>query len=62
MQGLPALSLIGMMSDKLDPCYHTRLDNVEHLDGAAMEAMKKVLIHFIENLDQQNSASGKQVK
>jgi hypothetical protein len=58
MQGLPALSLIGMMSDKLDPCYHTRLDNIEHLDGAAMEAMKKVLIHFIENWDQENSAGG----
>lgn len=59
MQGLPALSLIGMMSDKLDPCYHTRLDNLEHLDGAAMEALKKVLVHFIENWDETHAASGK---
>lgn len=49
--GLPALSIIGMMSERLDICYHTRLDNIEHLDGAAMEAMKKVLIHFIQTWD-----------
>jgi hypothetical protein len=49
--GLPALSIIGMMSERLDPCYHTRLDNLEHLDGKAMEAMKKVLIHFITAWD-----------
>jgi hypothetical protein len=51
IMGLPALSLIGMMSEKLDPCYHTRLDNLEHLDGKAMEAMKEVLIHFIRKWD-----------
>ncbi|MBK9353897.1 MAG: M28 family peptidase [Bacteroidetes bacterium] len=49
--GLPALSIIGMMSERLDICYHTRLDNIENLDGAAMEAMKKVLIHFIQTWD-----------
>ena len=51
--GLPALSIIGMMSERLDICYHTRLDNIEHLDGAAMEAMKKVLIHFIQTWDKE---------
>jgi len=51
MLGLPALSLFGMRSDILDPCYHTRLDNLEHLDGTAMEAMKKVLVHFITEWD-----------
>lgn len=51
--GLPALSIIGMMSERLDKCYHTRLDNVEHLDGAAMEAMKKVLIHYIQTWDKE---------
>jgi len=56
IMGLPALSLIGMMSEKLDPCYHTRLDNLEHLDGTAMEALKKVLVHFITEWDK--NASG----
>ncbi|MCF8461437.1 MAG: M20/M25/M40 family metallo-hydrolase [Flavobacteriales bacterium] len=51
MLGLPALSLIGMRTDTLDPTYHTRLDNLEHLDGTAMEAMKKVLIHFVTEWD-----------
>lgn len=55
--GLPALSIIGMMSERLDKCYHTRLDNVSHLDGAAMEALKKVLIHFIESWDTANKNS-----
>lgn len=51
--GLPALCIIGMMSDRLDPCYHTRLDNVEHLDGTAMEALKKVLVHYIVHSDKE---------
>lgn len=49
--GLPALSIIGMRTDTLDPTYHTRLDNLEHLDGTAMEAMKRVLVHFISEHD-----------
>lgn len=51
MQGLPALSIIGLNSESLDPCYHTRYDNLEHLNGDAMEALKKVLIHFIRDWD-----------
>lgn len=51
MQGLPALCIIGMMSDKLDPSYHTRLDNMDYLDEVAMEALKKVLIHYIKLID-----------
>ncbi len=58
--GLPALSLIGMMSESLDPSYHTRLDNLEYLDGKAMEAMKKVLIHFINDWDK--NATGTTLK
>jgi len=49
--GLPALSIIGMRTDTLDPCYHTRLDNLEHLDGAAMEKLKGVLIHYVKAQD-----------
>jgi hypothetical protein len=51
MLGLPALSLIGMRTDSLDPCYHTRLDNLDHLNGTAMEALKQVLVHFITDWD-----------
>lgn len=51
--GLPAICIIGMMSDKLDPCYHTRLDNLEHLDEVAMEALKGVLVHYIRQVDNQ---------
>lgn len=53
MQGLPALTIIGMDSTKYDPCYHTRLDNLEHLDPEGLEAMKKVMVQFIKNWDQQ---------
>ncbi|MDB5227136.1 MAG: hypothetical protein JWN78_1329 [Bacteroidota bacterium] len=49
--GLPAVCVIGMCSDKLDPCYHTRLDTIEHIDPEALEAVKEVLIKFIETWD-----------
>ena len=48
INGVPALSLIGMTTEKLDPTYHTRLDNLEHLNPKAMETLKKVLIQFVE--------------
>ena len=57
INGLPALSIIGMDSTKYDPCYHTRLDNLEHLDPAGLDAMKKVMINFIKNWDQEQSKS-----
>jgi len=55
IQGLPAVTVIGMDSGKYDPCYHTRLDNLEHLDPAGLEAMKEVLIRFIRNWDEEQS-------
>lgn len=51
MAGLPVISIIGLSSDSLDETYHTRLDNVDHLNGDAMEVQKKVLIHFAEQYD-----------
>lgn len=54
--GLPALSLIGMRTDTLDPTYHTRLDNLVHLDGTAMDAMKKVLVHFASEWDKSTNS------
>lgn len=52
INGVPALSLIGMTTEKLDPSYHTRLDNMEHLNPKAMQTLKKVLIRFTEKRDQ----------
>ena len=54
IQGLPAICVIGMDSEKLDPTYHTRLDVVENINPQAMEAMKKVLIQFLKTWDQNN--------
>lgn len=51
MNKLPALSLIGMTSETLDPTYHTRLDNLDHLDDSAMNLTKEVMIHFVEKRD-----------
>ena len=50
--GLPVATVIGMDSEKLDPIYHTRLDKIEAINPAALSAMKKVLIKFIETWDQ----------
>lgn len=52
--GLPCVSIIGMASESLDPAYHTRLDTIDCINPEAMEAMKKVLIHFIETWDKKN--------
>ncbi len=49
--GLPAVCVIGMRSDVLDPIYHTRLDVIENIEPEALDAMKEVLVHFIETWD-----------
>lgn len=54
MYGLPALSLVGMESGKLDPCYHTRLDTADHLDAEALDNMKIVLEDFIRKWDKKH--------
>lgn len=48
---LPAVSVIGMNSSEFDPCYHTRLDNLENLNPEALEVFKGVLVRFIEGWD-----------
>lgn len=48
---LPAVSIIGMNSSAFDPCYHTRLDCMENLNPEALEALKGVLVRFIEGWD-----------
>lgn len=49
--GLPAVSLLGLPTDRLDPTYHTRLDLPEYVEPAALENMKKVLMQFIQTWD-----------
>lgn len=51
MQGLPAICVIGMDSEKLDPTYHTRLDVIEHINPEALYALKKVMVQFIRTWD-----------
>ena len=51
IQGLPAICVIGMDSEKLDPVYHTRLDVIEHINPQALESMKKVLVQFLRTWD-----------
>jgi hypothetical protein len=55
IEGLPAISIIGMDASKYDPCYHTRLDNLDHLEPAGLIAMKEVLIHFIKRWDKEQA-------
>jgi len=51
-KGIPAVSIIGLTSTELDPCYHTRLDNLQHLDPTAMEQLAEGLIEFIKEQDE----------
>ena len=51
IEGLPAICVIGMESEKLDPSYHTRLDVIEYVRPEALEAMKKVTIQFAKTWD-----------
>jgi hypothetical protein len=51
IEGLPAICVIGMDSGKLDPAYHTRLDVIECINPEALQAMKKVMIQYINTLD-----------
>ena len=52
IQGIPAICVIGMESEKLDPGYHTRLDVIEYVKPEALEAMKKVVIQFVKTWDE----------
>jgi hypothetical protein len=52
MNGLPAITVIGLNSQRLNPTYHARLDIVENFHPQALESMKKLLVQFTENWDQ----------
>ncbi|HRG90397.1 MAG TPA: M28 family peptidase, partial [Chitinophagales bacterium] len=51
--GIPAVSMIGLGMDKLDPTYHTRLDVVDNLSEVALNNVKTALIDFTEKWDSQ---------
>ncbi|HLP20612.1 MAG TPA: M28 family peptidase [Chitinophagales bacterium] len=49
--GIPAVSMIGLGMDKLDPTYHTRRDVIANLNPEALENVKSGLIEFVEQWD-----------
>lgn len=53
MKGLPALTIVALESDRLDPTYHTRLDKIGEIEPAAMEKTQEILAYFIEQWDKQ---------
>lgn len=55
IEGLPAVTIIGLDSDNYDPCYHTRHDNLGNLEPEGLLEFKKVLVHFIKTRDQRFS-------
>ncbi len=48
---IPALTLICQDSTRLVPNYHTRLDTLEHVENAALEAAFQVCLTMLERLD-----------
>ncbi|MCO5230656.1 MAG: M20/M25/M40 family metallo-hydrolase [Chitinophagales bacterium] len=57
INGLPSAFILGMDSNKYDHSYHTRLDNLEHLNPDGLEALKTVMIRFIDNWDKEQTNS-----
>lgn len=53
-QGIPAVSIIGLSTEKLDPTYHTRLDVPECVSPQALELTKNAVVKFIQALDKES--------
>lgn len=51
MNNIPAVSIIGLNTKKLDRTYHTRLDTLEMLEPQALVNVKQALIHFTHEID-----------
>ncbi len=49
--GIPALTILGQRTDKVDPTYHTRLDVPQFVEEKALEDVATVLKQFIINRD-----------
>lgn len=53
MRGIPATTIVGIDTTRLDHTYHTRLDTIENLDPAALDKTRDILVHFISTWDEQ---------
>lgn len=51
--GIPAVSIIGLAMDKLDPTYHTRRDVIGNLNEQALLNCKNGLVEFVKQWDKQ---------
>lgn len=54
--GIPAICLIGLDAERLDPTYHTRRDTLEFLDPQGMLDVVEVLEQYIQKRDQKRRA------
>lgn len=50
-QGIPAVTIIGISTEKLDPTYHTILDVPSSIDPVALEHTRDVIVKFIKDHD-----------
>jgi Iap family predicted aminopeptidase len=55
LEDLPCISIIGLDNDKLDPTYHTRLDNLDNYNPEASRLVSKVLVSYIQRHDAEMS-------
>ena len=51
---IPAVSIVGLETSRFDPTYHTREDKLENLDTEGINALRDILIDFIEEWDLNN--------
>lgn len=50
---IPAISIIGLNTKKLDPTYHTRLDKVGMIEPQSLKNVRDALIEFVQESDKQ---------
>lgn len=48
---IPAVSIIGLSHNRLDPCYHTRLDTLENINPVALENVFNGVVAYIRESD-----------
>ena len=53
---IPTLYILGTVTTKFDPTYHTRLDKLSNLDPEGIQCLKKVLLDFILKWDKDNTS------
>ena len=50
-KGIPALTIIGINMESLDPTYHTRLDITENINEQALQNVRDGLVEMVRNWD-----------